>query len=91
LHCAVGHDKALVLSAARQTNSIGIALVLRVCVRMGTAMRRLAEYKQHAKECRILAAQIARPEDKMALEELARAWDKVAALRECDLEEPDEK
>jgi hypothetical protein len=54
-------------------------------------MRRLVEYKQHAKECRILAAQIARPEDKMALEELARAWDKVAALRECDLEGPDEK
>ena len=53
-------------------------------------MRRLVEYKQHAKECRTLAAQMTRPEDKMALEELAKAWEKVAALRECDVEEPDE-
>ena len=54
-------------------------------------MRRVAEYKHYAKDCRALAAQITQPEDKMALEELAKAWDKVAALRECDLEEPDEK
>jgi len=53
-------------------------------------MRRVAEYKQHAKDCRALAAQITQPEDKMALEELAKAWEKVAALRECDVEEPDE-
>jgi len=54
-------------------------------------MRRVAEYKHYAKNCRTLAAQITQPEDKLALEELAKAWDKVAALRECDLEEPDEK
>ena len=53
-------------------------------------MRRVAEYKQHAKDCRALAAQITLPEDKMVLEELAKAWEKVAALRECDVEEPDE-
>jgi hypothetical protein len=54
-------------------------------------MRRMAEYKQHAKECRTLAAQITQPEDKMALEEMAKAWDKMAALRDRDLEEPDEE
>ena len=54
-------------------------------------MRRVAEYKQHAKECRALAAQIAQPEDKMALEEMAKAWDKIAALRDCDLEKPEEE
>jgi hypothetical protein len=54
-------------------------------------MRRVEEYKQHAKDCRTLAAQITQPGDKMALEEIAKAWDKVAALRERDLDEPDEK
>jgi hypothetical protein len=53
-------------------------------------MRRVEEYKQHAKDCRKLASQITLPEDKMALEEIAKAWDKVAALRERDLDEPDE-
>jgi hypothetical protein len=52
-------------------------------------MRRVTEYKQYAKDCRTLAAQITQPEDKMALEEMAKAWEKVAALRECDVEEPD--
>ena len=54
-------------------------------------MRRSAEYKQHAKECRTLAAQTTQPEDKMALEELSKAWDKVAGLRDRDLEEPEEE
>ena len=54
-------------------------------------MRRVAEYKQHAKECRTLAAQTTQPEDKMALEEMAKAWDKIAALRDRDLEEPEEE
>ena len=53
-------------------------------------MRRVEEYKQHAKDCRTLAAQITQQEDKIALEEIAKAWDKVAALRERDLDEPDE-
>ena len=53
-------------------------------------MSRVAEFKQHAKECRALAAQITQPED-MALEELAKAWEKVAALRECDVEELEEE
>jgi hypothetical protein len=50
-------------------------------------MRKLEEYKKHAKDCRALAAQVTRPEDKVALEEIAKAWEKVAGLREHDLYE----
>ena len=48
---------------------------------------RLEEYKKHAKDCRSLAAKVTRPEDKVTLEEIAKAWEKVAALREDDLHE----
>jgi len=50
-------------------------------------MRRVGEYKQHAKDCRALAARTMRPDDKVILEEIVKAWDKVATLREWDLEE----
>ena len=50
-------------------------------------MRKLEEYKQNAKHCRALAAPVTRPEDKVALEEIAEAWEKVAALCERDLDE----
>jgi hypothetical protein len=53
-------------------------------------MRKLEEYKQNAKQCRALAALVTRPEDKVALEEIAKAWEKVAALRARDLQEADE-
>ena len=53
-------------------------------------MRRLDEYKQHAKDCRALAAKATRPDDKLTLEEIAKAWEKVATLRERDLHEADE-
>jgi hypothetical protein len=53
-------------------------------------MRRLDEYKQHAKDCRALAAKVTQPDDKLTLEEIAKAWEKVAALRERDLHEADE-
>jgi hypothetical protein len=53
-------------------------------------MRRLDEYKQHAKDCRALAAKVTRPDDKLALEEIAKAWEKVVALRERDLHEADD-
>jgi len=53
-------------------------------------MRRVDEYKQHAKYCRALAALMTRPQDKLTLEEIARAWEKVATLRERDLHEADE-
>ena len=45
-------------------------------------MRKLEEYKKHAKDCRALAARtMTRPEDKVTLEEIAKAWEKVATLR----------
>ena len=51
-------------------------------------MFKLEEYKQHAKHCRALAARTTTlPEDKLTLEEIANAWEKVAALREHDLHE----
>jgi hypothetical protein len=49
-------------------------------------MRRVVEYKQHANDCRTLAAWTAQPDDKTILEKIATAWDKIAALREHDLE-----
>ena len=49
-------------------------------------MRRVAEYKEHANDCRTLAAWTAQPDDKTILEKIATAWDKIAALREQDLE-----
>jgi hypothetical protein len=53
-------------------------------------MRKVDEYKQHAKHCRAMAALMTRPEDKVTLEEVAKAWEKVAVLRERDLHEADE-
>ena len=54
-------------------------------------MRKIDEYQEHAKHCRALAARMTtRPEDKVNLEEIAKAWEKVAALREHDLHEADE-
>ena len=50
-------------------------------------MRRVEEYKQHAKDCRALAARNMCPDDKVILEEIAKTWDKVATLRKRDLEE----
>ena len=53
-------------------------------------MRKLEEDTQNAKHCRALAALVTRPEDKVALEEIAEAWEEVAAFRERDLHEADE-
>jgi hypothetical protein len=53
-------------------------------------MRKVDEYKQHAKYCRELAVRTPQPQDKAALENLAKAWDRVAALRKGDLEDLDE-
>ena len=49
-------------------------------------MRRVVEYKQYAKDFRALAAGTAQLDDKTILEEIATARDKIAALREQDLE-----
>jgi hypothetical protein len=48
-------------------------------------VRDVAKYKQHAKECRDLAARMTRPEERKILEDIADQWEKLAALREHDL------
>ena len=54
-------------------------------------MRKVEEYKQYAKHCRALAARTTtRPEDRVTLEEIAVAWEKVAAL-ERDLYQIDDE
>ncbi len=51
----------------------------------GILMKTVAEYRMYAAECRKLAAKTARPEDKQALETIARAWERVADEREAQL------
>ena len=68
---------------------MGIGLVLQVCVRIGYGHAQSGRVQTTRKRLSHSAAQITPPEDKMALEEMAKAWEKVAALRECDIEEPD--
>ena len=48
-------------------------------------MKTVAEYRLYAEECRKLATRTARPQDKQALETIARAWDQVADEREVQL------
>jgi hypothetical protein len=44
-------------------------------------MRKVSEYREHAKECRQLARQIKDPAHQKQLEEMAQAWDMLAAER----------
>jgi hypothetical protein len=44
-------------------------------------MRRVAEYEVRAEECRRLAANMRDPEQKKQLEEVARAWHRLARAR----------
>jgi hypothetical protein len=53
-------------------------------------MGKVEDYKKRAKACRELAAQTIQLDDKVILEEIAKAWDKVAVLREWDLRQADE-
>jgi hypothetical protein len=48
-------------------------------------MRAIADYLHHALHCRRLAESMAEPKDKKILEEIARAWEKIAAIHENDL------
>jgi hypothetical protein len=57
----------------------------------GRAMHRVNDFKEHAKACRALAARTTQPDDKVLLEEIAKAWDKIAFLRKRDLEEDDSR
>jgi hypothetical protein len=53
-------------------------------------MRAVGKYKQHAEECRELAAKTVRPDERKILEGIAKAWEKLAGLREHDLVEADD-
>ena len=48
-------------------------------------MRTVQEYREYAESCRVLAARLTDPKDKLALELMARAWDKAATDREKTL------
>ena len=43
---------------------------------------RAAEYKDHAQECRKLAKQMLRPEDRDALERIAQIWERLDMISE---------
>jgi hypothetical protein len=45
-------------------------------------MIRAAEYKDNAQECRELAKQMLRPEDREALERIAQIWERLAIVPE---------
>ncbi len=45
-------------------------------------MRKIAEYRQHAAECRSLAAAMGAHEHREQLLEMAATWDQMAAERE---------
>jgi hypothetical protein len=44
-------------------------------------MKKASEYRQHANECRALAASAATTEHREQLLEMARTWDRLAADR----------
>lgn len=49
-------------------------------------MRMVAEYREHAEECRELARRLTSPRDKTTLEKMARSWEMLAQLRKQDVE-----
>lgn len=44
-------------------------------------MKKASEYRQHAQECRDLAAKMASPDQREQLLEMARHWDQLARDR----------
>ena len=44
-------------------------------------MRKVADYKLHAEECRRRAAQMKDPDHKKQLEDMAQAWELLARAR----------
>ena len=44
-------------------------------------MKKASEYRQHAQECRALAAQMASPEQRGQMLEMAEHWERLAADR----------
>ena len=49
---------------------------------MERSMRKVAEYEDHARECRQLAARMKDPIHKQQLEDMAEAWTMLAKERE---------
>ena len=49
----------------------------------GVNVRRVAAYRQFARDYRRLAAMLTKPSDRLALELMATGWDKVADCREA--------
>jgi tRNA(Ile2) C34 agmatinyltransferase TiaS len=54
-------------------------------VEYSIAMRTVRQYERHAKETRELAARMIRREERKILEDIAKAWEKLTALREHEL------
>ena len=52
-------------------------------------MKKAAEYRDHAAQCRALAAQMDRAEQREQLLQMAQAWDAIAEQREADLADAD--
>jgi hypothetical protein len=48
-------------------------------------MRTVQEYREYADGCRMMAAKLSDPKDKLAMELMATAWEKVANEREAAL------
>ena len=48
-------------------------------------MELVAKYRLHAEQCRALAAQTRIPEDKHALEAMAREWESIASHGDVDM------
>jgi hypothetical protein len=51
-------------------------------------MLKVAEYRQHAADCRNMAAKNKDPEQRKMLEDMAASWDRLAAEREKYLTAP---
>ncbi|MGC1359424.1 MAG: hypothetical protein WA851_27225 [Xanthobacteraceae bacterium] len=54
-------------------------------------MRKVSEYKQHAAECRQMAAKIRDQDQKKQLEEMAEAWTMLATERARQLAKQNER
>jgi hypothetical protein len=48
-------------------------------------MRKVSEYREHAKECRQIATSVKDPQHKQQLQDMAEAWDMLARELERQL------
>jgi hypothetical protein len=54
-------------------------------------MRRVAEYRRFADDCRKLARSLRKPEHRQQLEDMATAWEMLALEREAQLKKEAER